>query len=403
MDPKALAATLREHATVPPGHALRRVWRIAAVVGALGAVASAVLAGGDPRQFSFSWLIAFLYFLSLALGATYFVLIHYATQAGWGVVVRRVAENAAATLPLFVVLFVPLVFRMGDLFPWSVPGAAAADHVLHGKEPYLNRGFFLARAAICFAAWSAIALAYAVASRRQDASGDLATSARLRRWAGPAILVLAITQTFAAVDWIMSLEPHWYSTIFGVYAFSGSFVGFLAFLAIVVVAVRRAGLLREVVTPEHLHDMGKLVFAFVVFWAYIGFSQYFLIWYGNIPEETVFFLQRTTGSWRAASALLATGHFAVPFFFFLPRSVKRSPAALATGSAWVLLMHLVDVYWLVAPVLHPDGVHVGAADVAAFVAVGGMFFAVFGRLTTAAPLVPLRDPRVAESLALENA
>ena len=228
-------------------------------------------------------------------------------------------------------------------------------------------------------------------------------SARLRRLAGPALIVLALTQTFAAIDWIMSLTPHWYSTIVGVYFFAGSFVGFIALLAVVASAMRGAGLLDTVISAEHLQDVGKLLFGFTAFWAYIAFSQFFLIWYPNLPEETIFYKQRLEGSWSTVSVILMAGHFAVPFFFLMGRAVKRRGATLAVGGAWLLAMHYVDLYWQVMPTLHPEGVRPSALDVAAFLAVGGCFVAAASWLLRRQALVPLRDPRLGESLAFENA
>jgi hypothetical protein len=200
----------------------------------------------------------------------------------------------------------------------------------------------------------------------------------------------------------MSLSPHWYSTIFGVYFFSGSFVGFIALLSVVVVAMRRAGLLDTVISVEHMHDIGKLLFAFTAFWAYIAFSQFFLIWYANLPEETIWYRARLEGSWKMISVFLMAGHFGVPFFYLMGRAVKRRGSTLALGGAWVLAMHYVDIYWQVMPTLHPGGVRPSALDVAAFLAVGGSFVAAASWLLRRQALVPLRDPRLAESLAFEN-
>ena len=398
----AVGALRPEQVTIPRGHAFSRLPWVGLGVGALALAVSLVLRTGDAKQFAFSWLVAFLFFLSLALGALFFVLIHFATQAGWGIVVRRLAENTMGTLPLFALLFVPVTLGMGELFPWIHGIAEGKDHVLVGKAPYLNTSFFVGRAVFYFACWSAIALYYMRRSREQDATGSLAISVTLRRFSGPAIIVLALTQTFAAVDWIMSLNPYWYSTIFGVYWFAGSFVSFFAFLTLVVLALRRAGLMADVVGTEHFHDLGKLMFAFTVFWAYIGFSQYFLIWYGNIPEETIFFRQRAIGSWSSVSLLLAAAHFIVPFFFFMPRTVKRNPGLLAIGATWLILMHGVDLYWLVMPGVHPAGVSLGLLDVTTFLAVGGFFFSAVSFLMLGSPLVPVGDPRLPESLSFEN-
>ena len=399
--PVATDAIRSEQVSIPPGHVAARLSWIGWGVGGAALVLTLALGGGHHKQFAFSWLVAFLYFLSIALGGLFFVLIHFAMQGGWGIVVRRLAENTMATVPLFAALFVPILVHRHDLYPW-LADAASADRLLRWKAPYLNLSFFAIRAAVAFSCWSAVALLYLRASRKQDRTGDPALSVAMRRFAGPAIVCVALTQTFSAIDWIMSLEPSWYSTMFGVYWFAGSLVTFFAFLALVVVALRATGLLTDVIGVEHFHDLGKLLFAFTVFWAYIGFSQYFLIWYGNIPEETIFFRQRLAGSWRTASFVLAAGHFVVPFFFFMSRSIKRRPGLLAAGAAWLLLMHLVDVSWLVMPTLHPDGVHVGVVDVTAWIAVGGLFLGTFSRLATGAPLIPIRDPRLSESLTFEN-
>jgi hypothetical protein len=398
----ALDGVRPEDVTIPAGHPLARVPMIGLGVGIVAGILAFVLSSGNTRGFAFSWLIAVMFFLSLALGALFFVLIHYATQAGWGIVVRRLAENTMATLPLFALLFVPIMTLKAEVFPWIRGAHGDKARLLALKAPFLNVPFFVARAAIYFICWSLIAYAYAWWSRRQDATGDPAISLRLKRLAGPALIVVAITQTFASIDWIMSLDPEWYSTMFGVYWFAGSFVSFFAFLTLVVVGLRSAGVMKGVVGLEHFHDLGKLLFAFTVFWAYIGFSQYFLIWYGNIPEETIFFRHRLHGSWASLSFLLAAGHFVIPFFFFMPRTVKRNPKLLAVGAAWMLAMHFVDMTWLIAPTVHPEGVHVGPIDILAFLAVGGLFLGAVGGLMRSAPLVPVKDPRLPESLSFEN-
>jgi hypothetical protein len=396
--------TLRpEQATIPPGHSWNRLPLIGAGCALLGAAACAIFGAANPKQFFFSWLVSFLFFLSLALGALFFVLIQYAAQGGWGIVLRRIGEATFATIPVMAVLFLPLLLGLRELYSWSIPGAAEHDALLRWKAPFLNVPFFLIRAAIYFGCWSLIAVFYYRVSRSQDGTGDSAGSARLRRLAGPGIIILALTQSFASVDWIMSLTPHWYSTIFGVYFFSGAFVGFIALLSVVAPAMRRAGLLDTVITAEHLHDVGKLLFGFTAFWAYIAFSQFLLVWYANLPEETVWYRARLQGSWMVVSLLLMAGHFAVPFFYLMGRAVKRRGWTLAVGGAWLLTMHFVDLYWQVMPTLHAEGVRPSILDVAAFVAVGGCFVGAASWLMRRQALVPLRDPRLAESLAFENA
>lgn len=396
------AAVRPEQATIPPGHSWNRIPLIGAACALLGVLLCAALGSGNPKQFYFSWLVSFLFFLSLSLGALFFVLIQYATQGGWGIVVRRIGETVFAVVPMMVLLFIPVIVGLHELYSWSVPGAADHDALLRWKSPYLNVNFFLIRAAIFFVCWSVIALLYYRRSSGQDETGDAAVSVRLRFLAGPSLIVLALTQTFASVDWIMSLTPHWYSTMFGVYFFAGSIVGFVALLAVLSVAMREAGLLDTVISAEHLQDIGKLLFGFTAFWAYIAFSQYFLMWYANLPEETVWYRARLEGPWLTVSVLLLIGHFVAPFFFLMGRAVKRRGATLALGGAWLLTMHFVDLYWQVMPTLHPEGFRPSLLDVGALLTVGGCFVAAAGWLMRREALVPLRDPRLAESLAFEN-
>src|SRR5688572_30802024 len=256
--PERDRVTLRpDQAAIPPGHAWNRIPLIAAVAAVLGAVACAILGAANPKQFFFSWLVSFLFFLSLALGALFFVLIQYASQGGWGIVLRRIGETIFATIPVMAALFVPLLLGLHDLYEWSHHDVVEHDALLRWKAPYLNVPFFLIRAALFFGIWSFIALLYYRGSRGQDETGVPGVSARLRRLAGPAIIVLAVTQTFASVDWIMSLTPHWYSTMFGVYFFAGSFVGFIALLSVVAAAMRQAGLLDTVISRSEERRVGK--------------------------------------------------------------------------------------------------------------------------------------------------
>lgn len=305
-----------------------------------------------------------------------------------------------ATLPFVALLFVPLLFGMGELFHWAHPEEVAKDPLLQHKAAYLNVPFFLIRTALCFAAWSGMAWWFGRQSRLQDETGDHDITRRMRRASAPSLITFALTVTFFAFDWLMSLDPHWFSTIFGLYFFAGSVMAFFAFLALVVLAQRQ--LLLGLVSSEHVHDIAKLLFAFVAFWAYMAFSQYLLIWYANLPEETSFFAHRLAGSWRPASLVLALGHFILPFFFLLPRTIKRHPRALAAAAVWLLAMHLLDLHWLVMPNLHPHGLEPSLLDVTALVGSLGLFLAAFGRSLWRHALVPIRDPRLPESLTFEN-
>jgi len=288
------------------------------------------------------------------------------------------------------------------MYHWTHGETVAADVLLRGQEPYLNPTFFYIRAAIYFTVWSLLSWWFRSRSVAQDDNGDERMTRRLQVSSGPSILLFALTVSFAAFDWIMSLDPHWYSTIFGIYYFSGCAVAIYSLLALLSAGLDRAHLLGHMVTVEHFHDLGKMMFAFVAFWAYIAFSQYFLIWYANIPEETLWFLHRWEGSWRQISVVLGVGHFVVPFFFLMPRAVKRSRRAVVPAAVWVLAMHYLDLYWLVMPSLHHHGAHFSPLDLTTLVGVGSVFVAGMGWFMRRDALVPLRDPRLAESISFEN-
>lgn len=359
-------------------------------------------AGSEDHHLAFSYLTSFVYWLTLALGGLFFMVLHYLSRAGWSVVVRRLAEKAASTLPLFAVLFLPIAFFwMHDLFHWTHADAVAHDPLLAHKAPYLNTGFFYVRAAIYFIVWITLSRAFIKASNAQDESRDEATTGRLNKWSAVSMVLFAVTLNFAAFDWLMSLEPHWFSTIFGVYVFAGSVVAIFAFLILTSIRLQAAGALQGVVTDEHYHDMGKMLFGFVVFWAYIGFSQFMLIWYANIPEETLWFDHRWQHGWQPVSIFLAAGHFGLPFFYLISQPVKRHKLAMTLATLWLLFMHWVDIYWLVMPTL--GGFHPSLVDVTCWLGIGGFFLAALGRAMQQGNLVPTGDPRLAESLAFENA
>ncbi len=397
------ASLLASSLWLPKEDGWRRLPLLGAVLAVVGLGACLVAALADPAarpQVWHSWLVGALFATSLGLGGLFFVMVHHSTQAGWSVVVRRIGENAMATLPWMAILFVPLVLGMGDLFHWSHPEVVAKDPLLLHKQSYLNKTFFLVRTVAYFAIWSFLALRLGGMSRRQDETGEHDLTRRMRRLSAPGLILFALTVTFFAFDWVMSLDPHWYSTIFGVYFFAGAVMAFFAWMTLV--AQRQSELMARVVSDEHLHDVGKLMFAFMVFWAYMAFSQFLLIWYANLPEETGFFAQRLAGSWRPASAVLAIGHFVVPFFFLLPRTIKRNRKALAAAAIWLLAMHALDLHWLVMPSLHEGGMSFSWLDLAAFVGACGAFLAVFGRALGSRAMVPLRDPRLPESITFEN-
>ncbi|MFN0062168.1 MAG: hypothetical protein ACKVPX_06605 [Myxococcaceae bacterium] len=374
------------------------------VVG-LGATLGTAI-GAHSQRAMFSYLWAFIAFLSIALGAMAWVLLEHLTRAAWSVVVRRIGELTMATLPLFALLWLPIATSgMHALYPWTHEN----DEILARKRWFLTEPFFHGRSLAYFLIWIGLAWLLYSQSVKQDTASSASERERLTRrlWRVSAvgILLYGLTQSFAAIDWLMSMQPHWYSTIFGVYFFAGSILSFFAFLALVSMGLQRAGVLKEAITTEHYHDIGKYVFGYTVFWAYIAFSQFMLIWYANIPEETIFYLTRLGGGWAPISYALPVLHFAVPFFFFMSRHIKRRRVTLALGAAWMLVMHLVDLYWLILPNFGEHGAsHFAPSwlDAAALMGVGGAFFAVFGRLLASRRIVAIADPRLPESLAHEN-
>lgn len=381
---------------------------VLAVVG-LGSVLGAAMGGSRDRAM-FSYLWAFELFLGLALAALGWLLVDHTVRSQWSVVVKRLVETMAVTLPFFAVLFIPIVtIGYHSLYPWT----HETDAILLKKHWFLNDGFFFGRAALYFALWSLLAVVLYRASVKRDAVGEGPERDRLTKlmWVigAPGILVYALTQSFAAIDWLMSLQPHWYSTIFGVYFFAASVQALYAFLAIITAALQKAGVLKEAITTEHFHDLGKYTFGFTIFWAYIAFSQFILIWYANIPEETVFYMTRVEGGWQWVSYALPVAHFFLPFFFLLSRQVKRSRPLLMIGAAWTLAMYLVDMYWLVMPNFGTHGEEKAQAvlavswlDGAALIGMGGAFLAVFGWFLKRNKVIAINDPRLEESLAHEN-
>ena len=391
---------------LPDGHPLRLLVPVGGAVSALALVATFALGLSHPHELYSSYLLSFFYWLTLALGGLFFVLVQFATRAGWSVVVRRVAEHVSGTLPLFALLFVPIALAVGQLYHWSEAGAMDHDPVLAGKEPYLNEGFFLARGVVFVLAWALLGWWFRRRSLAQDENHDPGTTRFLQSASAPALIVYAVTLTFASFDWVMSLDPHWYSTIFGVYVFAGCAVAVFSLVSLLSMALERGkggsdGPLAGLVTVEHYHDLGKLLFGFVVFWAYIAFSQFMLIWYGNIPEETVWYRHRLEHGWEVVTLLLAVTHFAIPFFYLILRKTKRNRLLFAIGCLWMLAVHWLDLFWLIKPAVGAGPVPT-LLDALAFVGIGGLFAAAVAWLMRKPATLPVGDPRLEESLSFEN-
>ncbi len=379
-----------------------------AVVGVVGLLASVLLAFVSGADIFFdAYLTNFMYFLSLMLGALFFVLIQHLTKSGWSVTVRRLAEVVGSTAPWLAIAALPIVIPtlLGSpiIYVWANPTPEVLGdtyELVVPKLAYLNPWFFTLRLALYFAVWIAIGRYYLRTSRAQDASGDVTLTQQMQKWSALAVILFGVTTAFAAFDLLMSLKPAWYSTIYGVYYFAGSAVGFFGLLIVMCVVLQSQGRLAQVITPEHYHDLGKLLFAFTVFWAYIAFSQYMLIWYANLAETTIWYHYRQQGPWLGFSLLLLFGHFVLPFLLLISRVPKRRKNWLVIGAAWMLAMHWLDVYYLVKP--GPDSTPLHLVDGALFVAFAGFFVALLARGLAQQSLLPERDPRLSSSIAFEN-
>jgi hypothetical protein len=377
---------------------------LSVLLGVIAFVALALCGAGaaiDPKQLSFSWLFAFAFFFTLCAGCFFWTIVHYATDAEWTVVVRRQLENLAVLFGIIAVFFIPILLLRHHLFDWMniAPGT---EETLDSKRGYLNLKFFVVRAIVFLGFFVIASQLLRRFSVRQDKDGNPRFTIALRKLSFFSLPMFALCVTFGAYDWLLGLNWRWFSTMFGVYIFAGAAGSSMALLVLVITALRRAGYLKNVVTMEHYHIMGKWMLAFCIFWAYIGFGQYMLIWYANMPEETQYFLTRNTESWWYLNMLLVIGRFFGPFAILLLRSIKKNPTQLCIVSGWILFMQLLDMYIVVLPSLHGTGVHASIWDFVALVAMGASLAFVYLRVVGKSSLFPVRDPRIIESLRLVN-
>jgi len=378
--------------TLPPE--LGRFQRNALIIGAIGAVLCVAGWIVRPEQFFQSYLIGYLFWMGIALGCLAVVMLQHLTGGDWGVVIQRLLESATRTLPLMAVLFIPLALGMNKLYAWS-----RAAESQHHQDAWLSVPFFLLRAVIYFAIWLAMAWLLNRWSREQDGNADPRLKRRLQTLSGPGLVIYALTATFAATDWLMSLVPDWYSTIFGLLVIAGEALSAFAFVVVAAAILARREPMNRVIAPKHFHDLGKLLLAFVMIWAYLAFSQLLIVWAGNLPEEIPFYLPRMQTSWRWIGVLLIVFQFALPFLLLLSRELKRRTGQLIAVALLVLVMRFTDLFWLVAPQFHRQGIRFHWLDLAAVVAIGGVWLAFFVWQLRGRPLVPLHDPRLQEALA----
>ena len=390
---------------------LGRLQQRALIVGVIGLIAGGIGAAMNLDQFFMSWLIGFLFCLSLSLGCLALLMLQHISGGQWGMVGRRVFEAGSRMLPIVALLFVPLLFGLPKVFVWAQPEAVAGSHVVQMKTAYLNVSFFVIRAVIYFLFWMLLVVLLNRWSAAQD-NGEGVTkhdSVRYRKVSAPGLLFLVITVTFASVDWIMSLEPEWFSTIFGLLTIAGYGLTGIAFTIVVLAAIDRDRPAGSLLTPRHFHDFGKLLLAFTMLWAYLSFSQFLIIWSGNLPEEIPWYIARIRGSWGAVAILLVVGHFFLPFALLLSADIKKRSGLLAKVAIFILVMRLIDLIWYVAPAFRhmaPEGaggthsvIPMHWMDIAIPVGLTGLWVFLFVRQLRTRSLFPMNDPYLKEAFA----
>jgi hypothetical protein len=394
------AAHARSFAIPPDLAGDMRGWRTRALT--IGAVALALcIIGGffNANQFFRSYLWCFMFYIGVTLGSTALLMLQYLTGGAWGMVIRRPCEAASRTLPVLLILFLPIALGIPRLYRWSHADIVAHDPVLLHKAVYLNVPFFLIRAAIYFAGWLLIAYFLYKWSGEQD-RGDTRAAGRLAAISGPGLAFYGFSVTFMAIDWILSLDPDWFSTMFGLLFIAGEALSALAFLICLLVILNNRSPLAGVLTHRHLHDVGKLLLAFVMVWAYFSFSQFLIIWAGNLPDEIPWYMERLRGGWGYIGLSLVFLHFALPFALLLSRDIKRNFKLLRAVALLVIFMRFVDLYWLVAPDFRKGNFGVSWMDFLAPIGLGGIWLATFLWQLERRPLMPVGDPELEEALEL---
>jgi hypothetical protein len=380
--------------SLPDDHVLRR--SPSALLG-LGVIGLAVAGAGallDREQFFRSYLVAFMFWGGIAFGSFGLVALNHIAGGRWSIVIRRICEACIRTLPLVAVLFLPILLGMRDLYEWADPAHAAHDEILQAKAWYLNTTFFVVRAVVYFAVFIGFGRYMLRYSLEQDASGNPIYVRKLQMIGRGAVVLYALLMTFAGVDWMMSIEPHWYSTIYGLLVIAGQVLSAFAFAIAILTLLTEYEPVARVATSERFHDLGKMLLAFVMIYAYFAFSQFLIIWSGNIPEETPWYLNRITGGWEYLAVALPAFHFFLPFFILLSRKLKQNPRRLIIVALLMLFMRLVDLFWMIAPAFSPGQFALHWMDVAAVLGVGGVWLAAFVWQFQGRPILPLRDPHL---------
>ena len=373
---------------------LNRLQQRALAAGAVGLIVSFIGIAFDPRQFFISYLFAYIFWLGLTLGCFGVAMMHHLTGGRWGFATRRFLEAGFMTLPAFVILFIPLCFGLREIYPWAQTNLAAAEQVVGIKKTYLSLVWFIARAAFFFAIWLVMMFYLRRRSLEQDATIAPAPTIKMRALSGPGIVIFSLTATFAFVDWIMSAEPKWYSTIFPLVILIGQVLIAFSFVTILLAQFRNAPPFRDAVTTKHFHDLGNLLLAFVIFWTYVQFGQLLIIYSGNLPREIGWYLHRIAGGWQFLIGVIALFHFFLPFFLLLFRGNKLNVRRLACIAAMIFVIHVAEVFWMIEPSFFPNGAHVHWLDFTALIGLGGVWLAVFAVNLRRHALLPRNDPRI---------
>ncbi|MBK5292838.1 MAG: hypothetical protein JJE04_14340 [Acidobacteriia bacterium] len=363
--------------------------RKALLVGGIALAASAPGLMADPEQFFRSYLVAYLYWAAIPTGCLALLMLHHLVGGEWGIVIRRMLEAGTRTFLLVLLLLAPVLLNLPRLYIWARPDVVAHDKLLQHKAAYLNTGFFLGRTAFYFAAWMLLAFLlnkYSTAQERDKTNG---WKGKLQTVSGIGILVYGLTVSFASVDWVMSLDPHWFSTIYGVMFMVGGALTTLSFVVIMLSRLAQAQPMAALLKPSHFHDLGNLMFAFVMLWAYVAFSQFLIIWSGNLPEEIPFYLHRFHGSWGVIAVALLLFHFALPFILLLLRVIKKKAQVLARVAMLMMFMRLVDLIWMVTPSFHGERISLHWLDLTLPVGVGGIWVAYFLSQLSNRPIEPV--------------
>jgi hypothetical protein len=379
---------------------LQRVGNLARGLGFAALIFLVVASLHDRTQFFRSYLVAFVFWMGLPLGCSAILMLHNMVGGTWGFPLRRMLESSTKTFPLMAVLFLPFILLGGlpALYSWADPAKVVADPILLYKHSYLNVPFFTVRAAIYFFAWILIASLLNKWSRQQDESGDPVLMSRIQNLSAPGLAIYGLTATFASVDWVMSLEPHWASTIYGMIFMVTGALASMALVTVVVILLSSQESLAGLVTPKVLNDYGNLLLTFTMLWAYLSFSQFLIIWGGNLREEIPWYMTRARGGWTSVALLLIIFHFAVPFLLLLTRYVKRRAKVLGWVAAGLLVMSLVDIYWLTVPAFEKSGPEFHITDWLAILGIGGLWLWRFTSQLQGRPLLPRHDPRLKEIL-----